>query len=312
MDGNLYREARVSTRCARWVFTLNNYTDDDVNHLVSVLEPTCLYLLFGREVGDSGTPHLQGFFQLKNSTRFNAVKALVGGRAWLAQARGTTQQATDYCKKGGDFEEFGDVPVEQGNRSDWDIYREWVVALGRVPSQREIINHNISLWARYSKSCIDIAEALLEPPTLAAGAPRFGWQTTVCGRIDGSVTSGANARSIDFVVDPRGNSGKSWVTRWALTKYPEKVQVLRIGRRDDLAHAIDETKSIFLFDVPCTQMAFLQYSVLEMLKDQIVFSPKYASKTKILRSVPYVAVFSNEAPDLNQLINDRYHVINIT
>lgn len=311
MDGNLYREARVSTRCMRWVFTLNNYTDDDVNHLVSVLEPTCHYLVFGREVGDSGTPHLQGFFQLKNSTRFNRVKALVGNRAWLAQARGTTQQASDYCKKGEDYEEFGDVPVEQGNRSDWDLYREWVVALGRVPSKREIINHNINLWARYSKSCVDIAEALLDPATLTTSQPRLGWQTTICGRIDGSVDAGANDRTIDFVVDVAGNSGKSWVTRWALTKYPDRVQVLRIGRRDDLACAIDETKSIFLFDVPRTQMIYLQYSVLEMLKDRLVFSPKYASRMKILRSVPYVAVFSNEAPDMNQLTNDRYHILNV-
>lgn len=311
MDGNLYREASVNTRVCRWVFTLNNYTDDEVNHLVTALEPATTYLVFGREVGESGTPHLQGFFQLKNSTRFNAVKQLVGNRAWIAKAVGTTQQASDYCKKEGDFEEFGDVPTEQGNRTDWDVYRDWVIALGRVPSQREIINHNISLWARYSKSCLEIAEALLEPPVLTDSNPRFGWQTAVCGRIDGSVASGANPRSVDFVVDPAGNSGKSWITRWALTKYPDQTQVLRIGRRDDLAHAIDETKTIFLFDVPRNQMIFLQYTVLEMLKDRLVFSPKYASRMKILRSVPYVAVFSNEQPDLTALTHDRYHIINI-
>jgi len=311
MDGNLYREARVSTRCTRWVFTLNNYTDEDVNHLITVLEPLTTYLVFGREIGDSGTEHLQGFFQLNNSTRFNKVKQLIGNRAWLAQARGTTQQASDYCKKDGNYEEFGDVPAEQGKRTDWDVYREWVTELGRVPSKREIINHNISLWARYSKSCIDIAEAILDPPSLTSDQPRFGWQTRVCGRIDNSVTEGANSRTIDFVIDPDGRGGKSWVTRWALTKYPDKVQVLRIGRRDDLAHAIDESKRIFLFDVPRNQMIFLQYSVLEMLKDRLVFSPKYASKMKILHHVPYVAVFSNEEPDMTQLTNDRYFNINI-
>lgn len=311
MDGNLYRDATVRTRCARWVFTLNNWTDEDVDHLVSVCEPASTYLVFGREVGESGTPHLQGFVQLKNSTRFNAVKALVGNRAWLAQARGNNQQASDYAKKDGDFEEFGDVPVEQGNRTDWDIYKEWVVGLGRLPSQREVIGHNISLWARYSQRCLEIAESVLPPPVLTQTEPRFGWQTQLCGRIDGSVATGANARSIDFVVNPDGNCGKSWVTRWAITKYPDKVQVLRIGRRDDLAHAIDETKSIFLFDVPRNQMIFLQYTVLEMLKDQMVFSPKYASRMKILRRVPYVAVFSNEAPDLNQLTNDRFNIFNV-
>lgn len=311
MDGNLYREASVRTRSTRWVFTLNNYTDDDVNHLVTVLEPVTKYLVFGREVGDSGTPHLQGFFQLTNSGRFNAVKQLVGARAWIAQARGTTQQASDYCKKEDDYEEFGDCPHEQGHRSDWDDYRDFVRALGRVPSTREVINHNISLWARYGKSCGEIAEALLDPVSLTNNQPRFGWQTTVCGRIDGSVTSGANPRSIDFVVDVNGAAGKSWICRWAMTKHPDLVQVLKIGRRDDLAHAIDETKTIFLFDVPRTQMEFLQYSVLEMLKDQMVFSPKYSSRMKTLRAVPYVAVFSNEAPDESKLSPDRFNIINV-
>lgn len=311
MDGNLYREASVRTRSTRWVFTLNNYTDDDVNHLITTLEPVTKYLVFGREVGESGTPHLQGFFQLTNSGRFNAVKALVGARAWIAQSRGTTQQAADYCKKDGDFEEFGDVPDEQGHRSDWDDYRDFVRSIGRIPSPREIICHNISLWARYGKCCVQIAEALLDPVQLTDSGPRFGWQTTACGRVDGAVMTGANPRSIDFYVDVNGAAGKSWVCRWAMSKYPDRVQVLKIGRRDDLAHAIDETKSVFLFDVPRKQMEYLQYSVLEMLKDQLVFSPKYASRMKMLRVVPYVAVFSNEAPDESKLTYDRFNIINI-
>lgn len=311
MDGNLFREARVSTRCCRWVFTLNNYTDDDVNHLVCSLEPASEYLVFGREVGASGTPHLQGYFQLKNSTRFNAVKQLVGQRAWVAAARGTTAQAVNYCKKENDFEEFGDVPTDQGHRSDWDDYRDFVRELGRVPSTREIINHNISLWARYSSRCVEIAEALLDPVSLTTDNPRLGWQTTVCGRIAGAVQSGANPRTIDFVIDPDGRGGKSWICQWALSNYGDKVQILKIGRRDDLAHAIDETKSIFLFDVPRNQMIYLQYAVLEMLKDQLVFSPKYGSRMKILRVVPYVAVFSNEAPDFSALTNDRFNYINV-
>jgi len=312
MDGSLYRAASTASRCCRWVFTLNNYTDDEVNKLVTDLEPQCSYLVFGREVGDNGTPHLQGYCHFKNSARFNRVKGLIGERAWIAQARGTVQQAADYCKKENDYEEFGDTPVEQGTRNDWAEYRSFVLELGRVPTQREIINHNISLWARYSKSCLDIAQALLEPPALEVRPPRFGWQTEICGRIDGAIEGGANARSIDFVVDPFGASGKSWVTRWAITKHPDKVQVLRIGRRDDLAHAIDETKSVFLFDVPRMQMTFLQYSVLEMLKDQLVFSPKYASKMKVLTAVPYVGVFCNEQPDMNSLTSDRYKMFNIS
>lgn len=304
-------QVNPNSRAKRWVFTLNNWTSDDVDTIVERLEPECKYLVFGREVGEGGTPHLQGYVHLKQCLRFNALKALIGNRVHLAVARGTAQEAADYCKKDGDYEEFGECDAGQGKRTDWDRYKEFVIDLGRVPSQREIINHNMSLYARYNKHCVEIAKAILEPPTLTASQPRLGWQTLCAGRITGSVENGANPRSIDFFVDPTGNSGKSWMTRWAMSQWPDKVQVLRVGKRDDLAHAIDETKSVFLFDIPRQQMEYLQYSVLEMLKDQMVFSPKYHSMTKILHTVPHVAVFCNEAPDLDKMTDDRYHVTEI-
>jgi len=299
------------TRTGRYVFTLNNYTADHVSHLVSICEPKTSYLTFGYEVGDSGTPHLQGFVIFKVSTRFNAAKEAIGGNAHLAVARGTNEQARDYCQKDGDFEEFGDLPHEQGKRTDWDRYRDFVVALGRIPSDREIINHNISLYARYSDRCKEIARALLPSVAFTNTEPRLGWQTYVAGRVRGAIDSGANPRTIDFVVDSVGNEGKSWFCRWCLTTWPDKVQVLKVGKRDDLAHAIDETKTVFLFDVPRDQMTYFQYAIPEMLKDQMVFSPKYHSGMKTLSAVPYVAVFSNSQPDMNALSLDRYKIINI-
>lgn len=74
---------------------------------------------------------------------------------------------------------------------------------------------------------------------------------------------------------------------------------------------IDIDKSIFLFDIPRGQMTYLQYSVLESMKDRMIFSPKYESSFKILRSTPHVIVFSNEAPDMNAMSTDRFKVINV-
>lgn len=295
----------ATQRAKRWCFTINNYTNEDLERLVS-LGSNCTYLVYGRETGDSGTPHLQGFVIFNDSTRFNAVKSSIGSTAHIEPARGSNEQASKYCKKDGDFEEYGEFS-KQGKRTDWDDYRLWVTELERVPSRREIANRFPSLYARYSGKCLEIASAFLPSPNLVSGEPRFGWQTRVSGRMEAP----PNPRSIDFVVDPAGNSGKSWLTRWAMTKFPDSCQVLRIGKRDDIAYSIDETKSIFLFDVPRTQMEFLQYSVLESLKDQLVFSPKYDSRCKILNRVPYVCVFSNEAPDLTKLTEDRFNVINV-
>jgi hypothetical protein len=69
---------------------------------------------------------------------------------------------------------------------------------------------------------------------------------------------------------------------------------------------VDESKRIFLFNIPRGQMEYLQYSVMEQLKDRMVFSPKYQSSTKLLRFVPHVVVFCNEAPDMEKMTADRY------
>lgn len=292
----------------RFVFTINNFASDDVDRIRALgASDSVRYAVFGRETGDSGTPHLQGFVIFSNTTTFSVAKGRIGDRAHIEVARGSSRQAADYCKKDQDFEEFGDFPGNQGRRNDWDSYKEWILELGRVPSRTEIVVKFPGLYARYKRACVDYAEAIAPKPVLTDTEPRFGWQTQVAGIIDGV----PNDRTVNFVVDPTGNSGKSWICKWALTKHPERVQIFRIGKRDDLAYCIDIDKDIFLFDIPRGQMTYLQYSVLESMKDRMIFSPKYESSFKILRTVPTVIVFSNEEPDMNAMSADRYRVINI-
>jgi hypothetical protein len=113
-----------------------------------------------------------------------------------------------------------------------------------------------------------------------------------------------------FYVDDEGGKGKSWFQAWYLTKNPEKTQVLSAGKRDDIAHTIDKTKSVFFFNIPRGGMEYLQYPILEQLKDRMVFSPKYNSTMKFLTAVPHVVVFCNEHPDMNKMSLDRYIIIN--
>lgn len=101
------------SKSTRWCYTLNNYSSNDFPILHSF--PT-KYHIYGKEVSDSGTPHLQGFLILKSQSRLSAMKKLHPKAHWEV-AKGTSTQASDYCKKEGDFEEFG-VLSEQGKRTD--------------------------------------------------------------------------------------------------------------------------------------------------------------------------------------------------
>lgn len=102
-------------RSRNWCFTLNNYTDDDENTLKEV---PCKYILFGREVGASGTPHLQGFIMLKQPKGLVFVQRILGRAHWEI-AKGTPEQASSYCKKDGDYWESGELP-RKGKRTDLD------------------------------------------------------------------------------------------------------------------------------------------------------------------------------------------------
>lgn len=96
------------------------------------LEEDCVYMVFGREVGEEGTPHLQGYIRFGTNKRFNAVRALMP-QCHLSVARGNWEQNKAYCTKDGDFEEFGEAPMsqaEKGRRGSefWAEQRALVVA----------------------------------------------------------------------------------------------------------------------------------------------------------------------------------------
>ena len=109
-------------------------------------------------------------------------------------------------------------------------------------------------------------------PGLVTGDPRPRQE-----ELGQTLTAEPDDRTVIFVVDPEGGVGKSWFIKWWQTEHSELTQILSIGKRDDLALTIDESKRYFLFDIPRSQSEYLQYSVLESLKDRIVFSPKYGT-----------------------------------
>lgn len=287
----------------RWCFTLNNWEPQDVERLRG-LAATVRYLVFGREVGAGGTPHLQGFICFATRKRLRGVKDLLANdRYHLEPARGTSQQASDYCKKDNDFEEFGQVPVA-GKTNRFEEFRDWITNLGYRPSTHEIALEYPSMFLQYGDRVQSFIDALLPTPALFEGEYRQHQAALV--RL---LEVEPDDRTIIFVVDERGGMGKTWFCKRWMSDNPN-TQYLSIGKRDDLAFSIDKHCKYFFFDLPRAQSEYLQYSVLEQLKNGLVYSPKYQSITKTFGHKVHVVVFMNEAPDRTKLSEDRYHVIN--
>ena len=88
----------------RWCFTLNNPTQDELDHLQHAFtHENCYFAVLGRETSQSGTQHIQGFIHLNNCQRITGAKRLVGMRAHLEWARGTDAENDAYCSKDGDI-----------------------------------------------------------------------------------------------------------------------------------------------------------------------------------------------------------------
>lgn len=104
-----------------YAFTINNYTDEDVE-LVKNLNYS--YIILGNEMGDEGTPHIQGFVYLKSPITFTSVKLKLP-RAHIEITKGTPQQNIEYCSKQEILFQDGEPPA-QGKRNDLTAIREAV------------------------------------------------------------------------------------------------------------------------------------------------------------------------------------------
>lgn len=103
-----------SSPAKRWCFTLNNYTEAEEVSIQSFISSECSYGIYGREVGESGTKHLQGFVIVKRKVRFSQLAGYLGNRAHVEAARGTPNDSRVYCSKDGDIFESGVCPGDDG------------------------------------------------------------------------------------------------------------------------------------------------------------------------------------------------------
>lgn len=94
----------------RICFTKNNYTEEDIEQLLN--SDRFSYIIFGKEIGESGTPHLQGYAEFTKVTKFGGIGKLF--KMHVEGTKGTALQAIEYCKKDGDYVEKGEARDETG------------------------------------------------------------------------------------------------------------------------------------------------------------------------------------------------------
>lgn len=288
-----------------WCFTLNNYTDEDLLRLSELVTKNnkVLYIIFGKEVGESGTPHLQGFVTLAQRSTLNVVKGFIGGNPHVETSR-NINASINYCKKDGDFLEFGIRSGGQGSRSDLEMFKESVK--NGMLTLSEIREHHSETYARYPRFVLEYIEDHYPKVSLPIYELRL-WQADLKERLERE----PDRRKIMFIVDEVGNSGKSWFSHYYCSLLGEKCQVMLPGKKSDMAYALRPCLKVFFLDAPRSKQGeYIQYDFLEDLKNGYVFSTKYESRIKTYEPM-HVVVNMNHFPDMNKLSHDRYDIIQI-
>ncbi len=165
----------MSTRQAalrNWCFTLNNYTDQMVTILHSQTERPdtyITYMIYQHEISESGTPHLQGYIELKRRMSLRALKRRLNlPTIHLEPRRGTAVQARDYCLKedtrdpagNGNHFEFGTIRRPRGRPSG--PLEEVTSAIADGMSMNEIAETFPATYVRSHKGLLALQSELAD------------------------------------------------------------------------------------------------------------------------------------------------------
>lgn len=297
-----------------WTLTLFDYTEDDKASWRNVVAAgKAVYCCFQEEVcAKTGRAHLQGYVVFQKRIRLAGVKKALGSRTIHAvRSNGTPSQNRAYCSKEessvqGSFEEVGQIPADpaRGKRSDFDAFKEAVEEGLRC--KQEARRRFPELVAKYPRWCYDY---LADQEDVCVEEHEYRpWQAD----LQAFLSEDPDDRRVYFVVDKEGNKGKTWFAK-DYVKKNSNAQYMEPGKKADMAYALrDDVRVLFLNVTRASagDKGDYLYSFIESVKDGMVFSPKYESRTKYLGKC-HVVVMSNNEPNYELLSTDRYYVIEL-
>lgn len=243
----------------RWCFTLNNYKIKEADILAHYFIENSKYYIIGKEIGEKGTPHLQGYIEFDNARHLTALKKIHNKIHWEV-AKGTREENFKYCSKENKF-------------------------ITNDPIHSQLLEYKNITWKN--------------------------WQKDILDKLNGPI----NNREITWIIDEKGNSGKSFLAKYIYLKNRNEC-IITNGKATDtfnqiLGH-IQANKEIktCIIDIPRCMNSYVSYQSIEKIKDGLFYSGKYEGGICCFKP-PHIIIFSNEEPDYDQMSQDRWNIIRI-
>ena len=170
--GEAARGRGRGVKAKNWCFTINNYTGFPTD--LPSGPPPVRYLCFGKEVAPTtGTPHLQGYISFVNAVYRPSRFLQQYGNGHFERAFGSADENAEYCKKDGDFTEFGVRPQSRtdqgrhgrlGGKRGGEMEQERWEDTWQLAKQGKLEEIDPDIRVRYYGTLTKIAAKYANPP----------------------------------------------------------------------------------------------------------------------------------------------------
>ena len=303
-------------RSKRWCMTLNNYPAGWVEWMTTQYEEGYVkYAIIGREVAETGTPHLQGYLELDRRRRLTALVTWTRGTpmtgAHWERARGNLEQNQEYCKKE-DQEalELGEPLGGQGARTDLHGLLELAQS---GASHMAMAEANPKVHARFYLWADMLAQDYRQADACQALKERFEdvvlrpWQRLAMERLEAQ-----GERNILWIWETVGKVGKSWLAKYIFSRDPEATFMFKGGKDADAAYAYGKAgcPPMVIIDLSRSNRDTCPYGIMEDWKDGTMFTGKYQARQLVFAPAK-VVVLANFEPDPERVSADRWDMMHV-
>jgi len=281
----------------KWCFTLNNYTENDIKYMI---EQSAAFgrIIFETEVGDEGTPHLQGFVKFHNKKRplsiykneclHTAEESPTGKAGWIdwSKAKGTEIDSWFYCTE--DYR--AKKPWARLFHNHYPEFEKWL---------KEILRSHKTLGQKRVAIC-KYTYSELKPH-----------QKNV---VDLILDTEPDDRTIHVNWSKEFKTGKTTTMRYLLINHPELVLQIPSGKSSDIINCIiqadmDRVKAVLINLVGADSEGY-PIEALEQIKDACVACGKYKGGAKTFAYV-HIFIFANKPPEkqIFEIIDENRWII---
>ena len=249
-------------------------------------------------------------------THINALKKLIGMRAHIEAARETELENDKYCRKD------GVVAIEKGTmipeisakgceaQATETIHKLITLRLKGVSVVTIAASDDVVCYFKYEKMIEKTVREFIQEKNildLKAEYVNINWRLWQLKLIE-YLNKTPDDRKVLWYVDEKGNSGKTFITKYLLTQ----GDTLRYenGKSADVKYALEGQRNV-IFDLSRSQESHVNYEVIDSVKNGVVFSTKYESKMKVF-TTPHVVIMANFAPDESKMSADRWDIRYLT